>query len=261
MIDKSKLTIGSDPEFFCEVDGEIVSSIGIIPGDKYSIVKVEEFFVFKDNVLVEGNIPPAKSKEEFVGYMKGLKKVIKTYFDVTTISKNSHAFTKAQLRDSEANIFGCEAYSCAWDAKGIEIHAADLSKYMSRTAGFHIHIGYTLTSDAIAKKDMNLALARAFDYFCVIPAREKAPDSFRDENYGALGSYRDKPYGLEVRGLGAFFSQDEYLEWVYDRTIDSIDYCSIQENVNKLLSLESEPAFTGPEYQQLGIDYNKIKLN
>ena len=129
---------------------------------------------------------------------------------------------------------------------------------MIRTAGFHIHIGYTLNdNDFINKENMDKMLAKAFDYFCIIPSRKHMPDAFRDVNYGALGTYRNKPYGVEVRGLGAYFSRPEYLEWVYDRTIDTIKYCSEISNLSKLMDIE-DPLFTSAEYKYLKINTNLI---
>lgn len=257
MINKESLLVGSDPEFFVEKNGKIKSSIGIIPGTKNDTVTIEQFEILKDNVLVEGNIPPARSRDEFIATMENLKEVIFKYFKVKAISKNSHNFDQSELQDEEAREFGCSSYLNAWEACSVK--AANLAEYNTRTAGFHIHIGYDMITSDIEKSRLDSLIAKAFDYFCVIPSRNHMPDAFRDENYGALGSYREKPYGLEVRGLGGYFSNSQYLGWVYDRVIDTIDYCSIIENLEKL-ELITTPNFTLGEYEQLGINFNNVTI-
>ena len=106
LIDLSKLTIGSDPEFFVSKDGKIVSSVGIIPGDKDSITDAGDgYAVFKDNVLVEWNIPATYSKADFIKRMTDIKTMTKKFFNVDCISKNSHEFTADQLDSIEAKAF------------------------------------------------------------------------------------------------------------------------------------------------------------
>lgn len=258
LINLNKITIGSDPEFFISKDKKIISSVGIIPGSKGNTLPVGKFEILKDNVLVEGNIPPTHSRSEFIDTMKELKDIINIFFNVKCISKNSHNFKRSQLLDDFANTFGCADYLNAWQNK--TICAANLSTSTKRTAGFHIHIGYTLNeNDFIKKKEMDSLITKAFDFFCVMPSRIFKPDAFRDTNYGELGSYREKPYGLEVRGLGGYFSKDNYLGWTYDRTIDTLKFCSNINNLNKLIEIKN-PTFTDAEYNKLGIDLTKIKI-
>ena len=70
-------TIGSDPEF-CIVKGRTnIPSFMITDGTKKN---PEDFGggykILKDNLTVEGNIPPAFNKEEFIENMKTLKQII-----------------------------------------------------------------------------------------------------------------------------------------------------------------------------------------
>ena len=75
------------------------------------------------------------------------------------------------------------------------------------------------------------------------------------------GSYRDTSYGLEVRSLGGFFTQDKYLDWVYDNTIKMLEYCSIQENIDRLNEIKSPDKSNIAEvYDFLGIDLNSITI-
>ena len=82
------VTIGADPELFLinSKTGEVVSSIGIIPGEKgnpYRSIDMPEGYGLEiDNILAEFNIPPVRTKEDFIEaitYMKNyIKKFIKT---------------------------------------------------------------------------------------------------------------------------------------------------------------------------------------
>ncbi len=59
----TNVTIGADPELFIvnEKTGKIVSSIGLIPGEKGNAYKEgmpEGFGLQIDNILAEFNVPP-----------------------------------------------------------------------------------------------------------------------------------------------------------------------------------------------------------
>ena len=68
----SNVMLGSDPELFIinTKTNKVVSSIGIIPGEKGNAYRSsdmpEGYGLQIDNILAEFNIPPAKDKESFV---------------------------------------------------------------------------------------------------------------------------------------------------------------------------------------------------
>lgn len=255
IVDTDNILIGSDPEFFLMKEDKIYPSIGIIEGTKYEPIVINNVSIFKDNVLVEGNIEPAKNSAEFIANMQGLKKTIASVSGgYIPISMDSFKFKPSQLKSMEAKEFGCSPYEKAWEAKLVK--ADNLSKSLSRSAGFHIHIGYEKTNNAIMKTELDKAIAKAYDYFCIFPSRLHHFDKFRSENYGDFGAYRNKPYGVEVRSLGGYFSQDEYLEWVYNQSIRAIEFVSSPINFRKLQVL-TQPKFTNHEYQFLNINLNK----
>ena len=119
LIDIDNITIGSDPEFFIvNSKDEAFPSIGIFNGTKD---EPEDqgggFALLKDNVLVEGNIPPAKTCEEFVTYMKTLKAMMNSVLAIAGLklhSSDSMKFKPRFLTHPEANVFGCSSYKNAW---------------------------------------------------------------------------------------------------------------------------------------------------
>ena len=89
------VTIGADPELFLinSKTREVVSSIGIIPGEKgnpYRSKDMPEGYGLEiDNILAEFNIPPVRTKEDFVEAMTYMKNYIKKFINFqSTIAFN-----------------------------------------------------------------------------------------------------------------------------------------------------------------------------
>jgi len=135
------LTFGSDPEYFIvnRNTRKIVSSIPIIDGTKEEPEPLGDgFFILKDNILAEGNIPPSKTKEGFMYNMQELKNRITEYIQLQypvleLLHSDCRDVDMTFLSHSEAMQFGCSPYFNAWDK---ESHRAnDLSSENYRTAG------------------------------------------------------------------------------------------------------------------------------
>ena len=264
LIDLDNITIGSDPEFFIvDKKGDAFPSIGIFNGTKESPEdQGGGFALLKDNVLVEGNIPPAKNVDEFVSYMKTLKSMMNSVLAIAGLqlhSADSMKFKPRFLDHPEANVFGCSAYKNAWELGSFS--AENMSHLPYRVSGTHLHCGYTLLSDTLTKRQMNRYIAKAFDYFATYPSRQHHNDEFRAKYYGNYGVYRDADaYGLEVRALGGHFGADEHLAWMYEQIIKTVHYCADLENL-KLLDMVEAPITEDAEvtekfYAILGIDLN-----
>lgn len=218
-------TIGSDPEFFIFKDGKAFPAVKFTSGskDKPEIIK-EGFALQKDNLLIEGNIPPCRSKSEFVESITFLKDYIRSRIELEgfeLVCADSAKFMPRFLRIPEAFEFGCEPYKLAW-GRGMR-HADDLSRISERVAGFHIHIGYN-SNMKVPSNDVKQLVVRAFDLFVTMPSRKIHFDEIRSTYYGKLGSYREKAYGVECRSLGGYFLNDKYLEWVWDQLIKMEDF-------------------------------------
>ena len=254
------ITIGSDPEFFIYKESSVISSIGIIEGTKWQPTFPEEGYgVHKDNVLIEGNIPPTKSKEEFVNNMKHWKEIASSILEVggyKLVSADSAEFPEEMLKPFEARTFGCAPYMNAWTLK--YGNPSNLAKTKHRVAGTHIHIGYDLEeNDNYDKELMNILITRAFDYFLIYPSRLIYEDPVRSKYYGEYGNFRDKEYGVEVRSLGGHFSNDQFLGWIYDQTIKTLEYCSKPVNCELLRNIESPETNAREKYNILNINIDK----
>ena len=117
---------------------------------------------------------------------------------------------------------------------------------------FHIHVGYeNLTK--YPNELLNVAIARAFDCFAVVPANYFNFDQRRDGNYGGFGKFRNKPYGIELRSLGGAFAGDRFLDWVYTQTIKTLDFVLNYDFVEEFLDLSQEQLKPGALKETFGI--------
>lgn len=267
------ITFGSDPEYFVinKDKNLIISGIPFIEGSKDSPQSLEDgFYVLKDNVLAEGNIPPTEDPIKFMRNLMELKERINKFL------KNIHPSVEVAhydvadihphfLTHPEALLFGCSPYLNAWD--DVEHRANDLSSENYRTAGFHIHIGYEKTEDnTFSKEIFNKIITRAFDIFVVLPSTQIHVTKRRFENYGGLGQYRHTSYGVECRSLGAFFVNDSYLPWVIDQTCKMLSFVKDYSNAITLLSMDKpiakfnsvgEFSFDTSIYEDLNLSFNE----
>lgn len=124
-------TIGSDPECFIideSKNNKIISSVGIIPGEKGNAYKPEGlqdgFGLEPDNILAEFNIPPTKLEDEeaFVGNMLKMKewlvgflKNINPNYNITSLA--SSLIDEDQLQTPEAQEIGCAPDYCVYTNK------------------------------------------------------------------------------------------------------------------------------------------------
>jgi len=89
----------------------------------------------------------------------------------------------------------------------------------------HIHIGYKDPNDKTS-----LELVRRMDIFLGIPSLLMDKDNRRRAMYGAPGSFRMKPYGVEYRTLSNFWiMNNELIGWAWDSTIRAIDSVNNEE--------------------------------
>lgn len=273
------LTFGTDPEYFVynERLSKVISSIPLIKGTKEEPESLENgFFILTDNILVEGNVPPSKTAEEFIMNMAELEKRIHIYFqkkfpafadNLSLCHADCVKVDSIFLNHPGALQFGCSPYLNAWD--GEEHRANDMSASSFRTAGFHIHIGYDLDTRLWFKSVVNRLIAKAFDLFVTIPSYGITFDSTRFENYGGLGQYRNTSYGLECRSLGGAFTHKLYIPWVINQVIKMTEWCKVESNLYKLKDLVKPEAkvsagsfvFDASIYEDLDLSYTEQLIN
>ena len=222
------VTIGADPELFLinSKTGDVVSSIGIIPGEKgepYRSDDMPEGYGLEiDNILAEFNIPPVRNKEDFIEAMDYMKKYIKKFIkaknpELDILCKASMMVNEDQLQSPEAKLFGCSVdYNAYTEAPNPKPQG---ERTNLRSAGFHIHIVYD-----DCNVDTSLMLIKYLDMYLGVPSVLKDTDTKRRSLYGKAGCFRLTPYGLEYRVLSSYFlSTKATLSWVWNGICRAIE--------------------------------------
>jgi len=245
----SNVTVGCDPEVFLkDKEGKYRSSIGVIPGTKTMPFRFDgKFAIQQDNVAAEFNIPPAKTKEEFVEFVQYTLDFLSSFIKEKEWKLDLSAsaeFPPEELEHPLAKIFGCDPDYNAWTGQ-INPRPRTTNKSL-RSAGGHIHIGFKPIKKSI---ELNYALARAMDVFAGIPALLIDKDTKRRKLYGKAGAMRHKDYGIEYRSLSNFWlASKELMEMVYDQTMQAVNF------INSGLSVDEDA-----ELIQETINKNKVK--
>lgn len=222
-----EVQVGSDVEFFLQdrSTGEIVSAEGLVKGSKDDPFKFDEnndwFMTSLDNVAYEGNIPPARTADEFIAHFKKLRNYMEASIPRTlkTLAKGSARLDWKYLETDNAKLYGCSPSQNAWTEMTEFVVANPKSNL--RGTGLHIHIGYKEPD-----YDKNLMLIKAMDLFHSIPAVIIEPEDERKKvGYGKAGNHRQCRYGTEYRSLSSYFaSSDELLRWCFNQTQKAIDF-------------------------------------
>ena len=216
-------SVGADPELFVEdSDGNIISAEGMIGGTKEEPIPISEngHAIQEDNIMVEFNIPPCYSEDEFVSHLNHVEDHLNTMLELQNNCKLNYSASaeldEKYLQTDQAKMFGCEPdfnvhLKCPNDSPN---PATNL-----RTCGGHIHIGYKNPDIETSEN-----IVYAMDILLGLPSVELDQDDRRKEMYGLAGCFRFKDYGLEYRSLSNFWLQTEELKrWAYQKTIEAID--------------------------------------
>lgn len=232
------VTIGSDVEFFVrdKTTGEIVSAEGLIQGSKHEpfhFDRTNPFYAIQlDNVLAEGNIPPAKNGGEFYSYLTFLREYMDSILPehLVTAAIPAARLDPKYLQTENAKVFGCDPSWCCWDQK------IDAPKPVEgdtlRSAGFHIHVGYTCPDSEI-----NLVLAQFMDFGLGVPSvLLEEPNERKKVGYGKSGNFRNQPHGVEYRTLSSFFASSERLiTWAFNNAQWAVDMVNKGHTISQTL--------------------------
>ena len=221
-------TIGSDPEAFVVNDnsGNVVSSKRFTLGTKDEPEELGGgYAILNDNILIEGNVPPASNKEEFVANMNKLWE----YMNERAKRREAHIhnadcmeISEALLKTDEAQEFGCSAFRDAWNGF-LEIATPQLITRM-RPAGCHIHLGF---DEEHKSEEFLTAIVRAFDMYVTMPSIKITGENYRTSNmYGLLGACRLTSYGVECRSLGGTFFNPKWFGWIYDNVEKAVNFAN-----------------------------------
>lgn len=215
------VSIGADPELFVEKNGEIISAEGLIGGTKQEpqYISDQGHAIQEDNVMVEYNIPPSYSAEEFVENLNIVEEYLTQKLALQDCKLNYSASAELNpdyLQTEQAKMFGCEP--------DFNVHLKDVNKAPSsntnlRTCGGHIHVGFDNPT-----QEQSENIVYAMDILLGLPSISIDPDNRRKEMYGLAGCFRFKEYGVEYRSLSNFWLKtDELKTWAYEETIKAID--------------------------------------
>jgi len=260
------ITLGSDPEFFVlDKTGKPYPATPFAIGSKEHPIPIPElgqgFYEQQDNLSFEGNIPPCYTKQEFVKNVTLLRnyflsKVLKYGY---SISPNGiERFPKRMLKTKQGMEFGCSSVVSSWDSSGttniISVPTPNLKDVDYRVSGFHIHLGLECFYSKPRSNLYSLIIGRLFDLFLTLPSHKIKDEPERMLSYGKFGMIRIKSYGVECRTLSSFFTQEEYLSWVWDQVkkmenfinyINEEDLKKIVKNAHVVSSaLDVENAFS-----------------
>lgn len=235
-----KITVGADPEFFLELNGEIVPCVGLLPGSKKHPALVPEarngLTVQEDNVTVELGWEPC-SRQEFVGRTQNAWRDIHNFLRVMLgpsarlHSISSALFRADQLASAQARTFGCDpdndAYAGGNERNPQNAPAPDLRRH----AGGHLHIGYDKTATPVPDH----AIVQFMDLAYLADVR--SGDDLQEHRrvwYGKAGSYRKKSYGLEYRTPSNYWMRATYgAEYILRTAEDVINKPSLARSLYK----------------------------
>ena len=223
-----EILIGCDPEVaVVNEKGELVSAHGLIKGTKDNPQLVKNGMVQVDGLALEFGIEPAKTETQFVtrinSVMKQLKGMLPKGYEFYT--KPSFVFSNEVIdaQPPEALELGCDpdydAYTLGKNPR------PKLPMKGFRSAGGHVHIGWTKTKDCGSDEHMMdcAALSIELDYLLGVPSMGWDSDSQRRKLYGGPGAFRPKSYGMEYRTLSNqwIFSEDT-MRFAYRNTIKAV---------------------------------------
>jgi hypothetical protein len=219
------VTFGADPELFLKRRNNYISAVGRVGGTKEEPKKIEiaGAAIQEDNVAVEFNIPPAKTKAEFSKSIFEVLAYLTNLMEQQELSlalDASATFEASELESDQAKTFGCEPDYNAWLRIQNPPPELTAENWNLRSAGGHLHIGY-----ANPDPEISMDLIRLCDIFIGCPSVLLDHDTRRRQLYGKAGAFRFKDYGVEYRTLSNFWLRSrENTEFVIEQAQKAIDY-------------------------------------
>ena len=231
----ANVTVGADPEvFLINSEGKFISGVGKIGGTKSKPKPISALghYVQEDNVAIEYNIPPAKTKAEFVLANTFVLKYLDVKMKKLGLSLKLDAsalFEETELQTPQAMTFGCEPDYNAWTEDYNPPPSLEEDTYLLRSCGGHVHVGFSEPNT-----EKQVALIKAMDIYLGIPSLFMDKDSRRRKLYGKAGACRLKSYGVEYRTLSNFWLRSEqHIAWVWDRTMKAVDFVNRGKQISK----------------------------
>jgi hypothetical protein len=241
LINGNEIFVGCDPEVFVidKKTKNFVSGHGLILGTKQEPLRVKHGMVQVDGMALEFGIDPAKTEDEFVSrislVMETLKKMLPKGLELAVVPIASFSEEIMQVQPREALDLGCDpdynAYTLALNP------SPQLPKHNIRSAGGHVHIGFTAGAPPKHPEHLKACavLAAEMDYQLGVPSLSWDNNIERRKIYGGPGAFRPKPYGMEYRTLSnQWLLSEDLMRYVYRKTILSVsNVLCLKHNFNK----------------------------
>lgn len=202
-----ELKLGCDPEVFLRdtLTNEFVSAHGKFPGTKAIPHKIAGGAIQVDGMALEFNIEPASSQKEWLtniatvlDQMNDMVHKVDPYMEMVFEPWADFDRSYFSILPLESKILGCDP---DFSSDGLEkVPTEDLMHSPFRTAAGHVHIGWTKNQNPMSENHFNLCKTVSTKFLNVpgyfpVTTMEKRRTSF----YGGPGSFRPKPYGIELR--------------------------------------------------------------
>lgn len=213
----AKVTIGADPESFLynTATKRIIPACGLVGGTKSHPLRISKnlspgFTIQEDNVLVEYNIPPCRSTDQWINAISTVLGAVKEYLEqrgpYKLVHESEHAFPNSMMEVDGAMQFGCSPDFNAYN-NGLEFEKYHHKEFYDgnkqwRFAGGHIHIGYD------APEIPHFVVAAFADLIIGLRAVGSDQQKRRRAFYGQPGRYRPTPWGIEYRTPSNFWLHD-----------------------------------------------------
>lgn len=217
---------GADPELFLlDNYGQFKSAIGIIGGSKAEprYIDTDGSAVQEDNVAVEFNIAPAKTREEFIHHIGKVMEYLHNFvkekgFSLCVVP--AAIFPDSELKDPMALAFGCDPDFSVWTRSINEPPELPKDQPNLRSAGGHIHVSWDNPKDEDGER-----LVKAMDIFVGAPSIIYDSDQLRRKLYGKPGCFRFKPYGIEYRTpSNIWIKSPDLVGWAFDQSLRAVEY-------------------------------------
>lgn len=213
---RQQIYFGCDPELFFKKDGEIIGAEKVLPQE--GIEQEDEGKIIIDGVQVELNPKPSTCREVLASKISSLFNTLDNIAKENGCELSFEQTVKISEKEMDSLSDKCKQFGCSPSKNAHQENATtgvkDASKFFSRSAGGHIHIGcgepdiYSETYKVFKKEPERLVkmLDIIVGNFCVMIDRAEG-NKERRKTYGRAGEYRLPPYGLEYRTLSNFWLQ------------------------------------------------------
>lgn len=260
-------TFGCDPEVFLkDSSGKIKSAIGLFGGSKEKPRPLKTlgdgYAVQEDNILMEFNIPPAKTTKEFTdSVQKTLDLLSKraARHGLSFANESAYSVAPEELEHPRAKVFGCDPDFNAYT--GLKNPMPRAEDRCLRSAGGHIAFGFNIWDTPALhnkvlfdnKKHIDEFLVREMDRFLAIPAILLDDGIKRKQLYGCAGAHRPKPFGVEYRTLSNF--------WIFKPEVVSAMLKDFKMDLENKYSFENIIAYVNSDYYVNIHEMNEIAIN